>query len=750
MEREEQFVKHKYIVPRSIEYRSYQVKAALHAINQNTLIILPTGTGKTVIGLLAIAKWIELHPNTKIIFIAPTRPLVDQHYQFLKKNLAISSEEIVWMSGEIPPLKRRYLWSRKVIISTPQVVYNDLVKGFFSMESNWLIIFDEAHRAVKEHPYAKISRLISSISPRIIGLTASPGDVSKTKEIMSNLQIGEVVLLTRRDEELRKYLQPIRWRLITIIPSPQLNYAIELIKKTISNKVMKFNNLLDTLDISLRIIEKRISYTYLDDLRNQLEKLYLENKIPNTTRKECLLILNQLIILDKLLTYIESYSYKAFIDYYEKLRSKALRRSLVAKLLLNDNNLNEAYVIIKELDVNGYIHPKIKKLVELLSNKKGKSIVFTSLKSVALEIHSILNSHGIPSLYLIGQNKGRKVIGMKQKEQIMTLRKFTSDDYSVLIATHVGEEGLDISEVTNVFFYDNPISAIRRIQREGRTGRTQPGNVYFLVMKNTRDEARYWAGLVKEKRLYDELKGIKAKVISMEEKIKPLTEFIQEGISVAEENIEDIKVFVDYRERSGDIINHLKSNGIKVVLDNLAIGDYIIGNYIIERKTMEDFASSIIDGRVFKQLKQLKNTGGKVLVIIEGELVDFVKKLDLNVYTGAIMTILEDYNIPLLITQSSKETAEFIVTLVKRLSQRKDKYARLRLEKKPLELKEIQKYVLAGIPGINTVLAEKLLSEFGSIYAIANAELKELMKVEGIGSQLAKRIYDVFHTKYTK
>ena len=749
MEREEQFVKHKYIVPHSIEYRTYQVKAALHAINQNTLIILPTGTGKTVIGLLAIAKWIELHPNTKIIFIAPTRPLVDQHYQFLKKNLAINSEEIAWMSGEIPPLKRRYLWSKKVIISTPQVVYNDLVKGFFSIDSNWLIIFDEAHRAVKEHPYAKISRLISPISPRIIGLTASPGDVSKTKEIMSNLQIGEVVLLTRRDEELRRYLQPIRWRLITIAPSPQLNYAIELIKKTISNKIMKFNSLLNTLDVSLRIVEKRISYTYLDDLRNQLEKLYLENKIPNTTRRESLLILNQLIILDKLLTYVESYSYKAFIDYYEKLRSKALRRSLVAKLLLNDNNLNEAYVIIKELDANGYLHPKIEKLVELLSNKKGKSIVFTSLKSVALEIYSILNSHGISSLYLIGQNKGRKVIGMRQKEQIMTLRKFTSDNYSVLIATHVGEEGLDISEVTNVVFYDNPISAIRRIQREGRTGRTQPGNVYFLVMKNTRDETRYWAGLVKEKRLYDELKGIKAKVISMEEKIKPLTEFIEKGISMAEENI-DIKVLVDYRERSGDIINHLKNKGISVILDNLTIGDYIIGNYIIERKTMEDFASSIIDGRIFKQLKQLKNTGGKVLVIIEGELIDFVKKLDLNVYTGAVMTILEDYNIPLLITQSSKETAEFIVTLAKRFSQRKDKYARLRLEKKPLELKEIQKYVLAGIPGINTVLAEKLLNEFGSIYAIANAELKELMKVEGIGPQLAKRIYDVFHTKYTQ
>ncbi len=750
MEREERYIKHELVRPGSIEYREYQVRAASLAINRNTLIVLPTGTGKTVIGLLIIAEWIKRNPDSKIILIAPTRPLVNQHYNFLKKYLMINYNEIVYLSGEIPPFKRNNLWKKRLIVSTPQVVFNDIINFKIKVKDNWLVIFDEAHRSVKEHPYAKIARLINvSSSPRIVGLTASPGDLHKTKEIMSNLKIDDIIALTRSDEDLKKYLQPVRWKLVNVIPPPQVVYAIDLLKKVISSKVTKFNSLFDNTDSHISLMNKMLSYTKLDELRNKIERLYLDNKISNHIRKESLTLINQLIMLDKLLTYLESYSYKSFIEYYQKIRSKALRRSLTAKLLLNDRMLNDAYILIKELDDQGYVHPKIEKLVNILGEVKGKSIVFTSIKNVAFEICEVLNKNGLKSLYLVGQNKKKgSAFGMKQKDQVLTLKQFSIGDYRVLVSTHVGEEGLDISEVSNVFFYDNPISAIRRIQRQGRTGRTSPGNIYFIIMKGTRDESRYWAGLSKERKLLEELKELKPKIISMENKIKPLTDYLTQKQLKTESLDDNFIVYIDYRERSGDITNYLREAGVKIELTDLEVGDYLIGNYIIERKTMDDLAASIVDGRIFKQLSALKSQSGKAIMVIEGNLIDFTKKLDLNVYSGILLSIIEDFDIPLIITNSSKETAEFFKAIIRRLNIKKDKYAKLRLEKKPMELRDIQKFVLAGIPGINKVLAEKLLNTFGTLSSIANASPKQLMKVEGIGPQLARRIYEVFHKEF--
>ncbi len=750
MAEEKQYVSHRYIVENTVEYRSYQVKAASSSIKNNTLVVLPTGTGKTIIAILASAYWLERHPNAKVIMVAPTRPLVDQHLNLFRKSLRINWDKICGLTGETPPSKRASLWSKQVIIATPQVVYNDIVKGFVPVKDDWLIIFDEAHRAVKEHPYAKIARLVNiSRRPRIIGLTASPGDLNKTKEIMANLQIRNLILLTRRDIELRRYLQPIKWNVVEINPPPQLRYALELVRDVINRKIDRLNDYVSKYSKELTINFRKLSYTVLDNLRSRIEEFFIADVIPGRVRNELNILINQLIMLDKLLSYLESYSYKLFNQYYERIRAKALRGSIPSKMLMGDPKLNEAYMIIKEMEKNNYLYPKMEELIRLLKASTGKTIVFTSIKSVALEICDVLNHNSIKALYLVGQTKSRKDVGMRQSEQVSVIRRFSSSDYNVLVATHVGEEGLDISEVKNVIFYDNPISAVRRIQREGRTGRSRPGNIHFLITRGTRDESRYWAGVSKEKRLYDELKSLKPELIDMDEKVKPLTEYIDNYGDKHDIKLGlGIEIVVDYRERSGDIVSYLKENGFNVRLDNLMAGDYLIGNYLVERKTMDDFATSIVDGRIFRQLKLLKDAGGHPIIIIEGNIVEFTKKLDLNVYTGTVLTIIDDFKVPVIITSSSKETADFIASIAKRVSKAGDKYVKLRFERKPLDIKDIQRYVLAGIPGINNVLADKLLKAFGSIERIACADYRELMKVEGIGQQLAKRIYEVFHSKY--
>jgi Fanconi anemia group M protein len=176
----------------------------------------------------------------------------------------------------------------------------------------------------------------------------------------------------------------------------------------------------------------------------------------------------------------------------------------------------------------------------------------------------------------------------------------------------------------------------------------------------------------------------------------------------------------------------------------------MVGRYLIERKAMLDLAQSIIDGRVFQQLKELKRQNAEIVLIIEGKTIDFTKRLDERVLAGILISIIEDYKVPIYRTATDRESAEIIYTLLQRQIVERKEYHRIRLERKPLEIYEIQKFLLAGIPGIDSVLADKLLTKFGTLEKLAKASLKELVKVEGIGENLAKRIYNVFHETYPK
>jgi Fanconi anemia group M protein len=98
---------------------------------------------------------------------------------------------------------------------------------------------------------------------------------------------------------------------------------------------------------------------------------------------------------------------------------------------------------------------------------------------------------GIQSEILIGK-AGQT--GLKQQEQVEVVQRFRDGITRVLVATRVGEEGLDISEVNLVVFYDNVPSSIRFVQRKGRTGRKNTGRLIVLIAKDTIDEAYYWIG----------------------------------------------------------------------------------------------------------------------------------------------------------------------------------------------------------------------------------------------------------------
>lgn len=167
-------VKHPLIVPGSVESRTYQLTLAKLALEDSSMIVLPTGLGKTVVALLVMAN--RLERGGRVLFLAPTKPLVEQHAEFLRSHLRA---ETMIFTGEIPPHERSELWrnSAQVVVSTPQVIENDLVGEKIDLSQVELMIFDEAHRAVGNYSYVYIANkyMDQAKDPLILGLTASPG-----------------------------------------------------------------------------------------------------------------------------------------------------------------------------------------------------------------------------------------------------------------------------------------------------------------------------------------------------------------------------------------------------------------------------------------------------------------------------------------------------------------------------------------------------------------------------------------------
>ncbi|MFX0020596.1 MAG: DEAD/DEAH box helicase, partial [Candidatus Hermodarchaeota archaeon] len=168
-----------FIKELNIEYRKYQFEIAKKCVNKNSLVVLPTGLGKTIIAVFVTAYTLENFPRkSKIIILAPTRPLINQHYETFKKLLTIPEKQFVVLTGKVNPEKRTELFTKhQIVFYTPQTLRNDLVKRRYSLNNTCLIIFDEAHHASGDYPYPLIADEYLDQNPdgNILALTASPG-----------------------------------------------------------------------------------------------------------------------------------------------------------------------------------------------------------------------------------------------------------------------------------------------------------------------------------------------------------------------------------------------------------------------------------------------------------------------------------------------------------------------------------------------------------------------------------------------
>ncbi len=165
-----EYLEHRFLKKNSIESRDYQVNLANQAKSENCLVVLPTGLGKTAVALQVIAEYLSKGTGG-ILFLAPTRVLAHQHYEFLKNNLTI--EDIALITGEDLINKRKKLWMNSVICATPEITKNDLDRQLVSSEQFSLVVFDEAHRTIGDYAYSGIAQRLANSNVRIMGMTAT-------------------------------------------------------------------------------------------------------------------------------------------------------------------------------------------------------------------------------------------------------------------------------------------------------------------------------------------------------------------------------------------------------------------------------------------------------------------------------------------------------------------------------------------------------------------------------------------------
>ena len=465
-----QYIEKKYIQKNSIEKRDYQVNLADQAVKENCIVVLPTGLGKTAVALHVIAEYLSKGTGG-VLFLAPTRVLVHQHYEFLKSNLTL--DDISLITGEDTVQKRTKLWNNSIICATPEITKNDLDRQIVSPNQFTLVIFDEVHRTVGDYAYSGIAERFENFPVRIIGMTATlPSEKEKATEILTRLKISSVAERTEDSPDVKPYIQETHTEWINVELPPELKSIQTLLKLALDERydTLQKNGIKLTEQQSLSAL-LRIRQFVLNQNRRSAKPLFTAIRIHYA------------------LNILEAHGVTPFLKFCE--RAKAKKGAGVKELFEIDPNFTRAIQLANEAQSRGIEHSKIPKLKEIIESVPGKALIFTSYRDSVDLIFNKLTEMGVSAGILIGK---AGETGLKQKKQIETVQNFRDGLFRVLVATRVGEEGLDIAEVNQVIFYDNVPSSVRFIQRRGRTGRKDTGKLVVLIAKNTIDETYYWIG----------------------------------------------------------------------------------------------------------------------------------------------------------------------------------------------------------------------------------------------------------------
>ena len=733
----------------SIERRSYQEAIAKNALRVNTLVCLPTGLGKSIVAAFVAATRLQQAPNKSVVMLAPTKPLVLQHFRTFRGLLKLDQGEMVWLTGEVGPDERVNLWHKRLIFSTPQVFMNDLLTGKLSLDTFSLMIFDEAHRAVGDYPYVFIAeRYAAAEGNLILGLTASPGSSEQDiREICENLHLQWVEARSLQSEDVRPYVGGIavEWVMVKL---PQIFYDV---KRDLESFLRdKLRTIRDHGYLETAAMDR----VRLRDVLAARQRILNDVASGNRDAKIYLAYVYAAIHAIRATEFLETQGFPALKEHLDGLKEQGSKRMTPGlKMLLDDERMTRVKDIVDGLVAREVDHPKVTELIKSvragLALGARRIMVFTNYRATAARLVAVLNKvEGVSAVRLVGQASKERDRGLTQKKQTMVLDDFKAGTYNVLVATQIGEEGLDIVECDQVVFYDTVPSAVRYIQRRGRTGRKGPGKALILIAKGTRDEAYYWISQRREREMAHAIRQFVAARKEFTPDQSKIEKFMSSNVK-EEKLVEQIVVVADSRELGALVTRELAKLGALVKSETLQVGDFILSDrVVVERKEVDDFASSIIDGRLFQQAVKLKDAYAKPVIIVEGDTLTGSGRVRPEAMMGAYASLLIDYGIPIVWTEKPSETAQLMYAISRREQFQDKRTPRVMTVVKPKSLQDQQEFIVSSLPNVDNTRAKKLLTTFHTPQRVFQASKEELMLVPGIGEKISEEIRRVLSTNY--
>ena len=764
------YISHPLIRKDMIEQRLYQLSVASSALKSSCLAVLPTGLGKTIVALMVIAARLN-DLGGKVLILSPTKPLVEQHSDFFRQ--ALPDCTVATFTGSIPPEKRAELWKdSQVIVSTPQVIENDLRARRIDLRDVVHITFDEAHRAVGRYAYVYIAKRYfedlgagagadvdagagagaDAKSRLVLGITASPGSNPETiADVCENLHIECVEVKSETDSDVIPYLhdRDIEWVRVDI-PS-EIKELKQVLEKVLLGSCSKLK------DLGF-YVSPDSSKRELLDLQSKLHAQVAEGGDRDSF--SAISVLAEIFKISHAIELGETQGVEALQRYFDRLNAEARSGSgsKASKRLAMDPDMRCAIAMLSACDEE---HPKldaVRRIVadQLRGNLDSRVIVFTNFRDSAEMVTKALSEvDGVSAVRFVGQASKYKDKGLTQKQQTEIISKFRSGEYNTLVATSVAEEGLDIPSTDLVLFYEPVPSEIRTIQRKGRTGRKRAGRIVVLIAKGSRDEAAYWISARKETKMLATIANMsgsrsKSKSVSMSMS-RPIKEPAIEQKQLAEFSGEGLVAYIDHREIRSGVSQIIEAAGVEVVMRTLEIGDYLLSDRVcVERKTTSDFISSLISGRreLFGQISDLARTFDKPVLIIEGNDLYGQRQIHPNAVRGALTAIAIDFGVPILMSKDAEDTALMLAAIARREQQDHGREVAMHGTRSAMMLPQQQEYVVSAMPEIGPVVAKNLLRHFGTVAAVMSASREELMAVELVGPKTADRIREVVAEVY--
>jgi Fanconi anemia group M protein len=508
------YVVHPMVRDGVIEDRGYQRRFVEKALEANTLAVLPTALGKTVIAELVAAELLHRHPGCRILFMAPTKPLALQHRESVLKHLKLREDEVAAVTGETAA--RASVWNNprvRFVTATPQAVWNDYRRGLVRLEEFALLVFDECHRSRSRYAYTRLAEeyIRRCPYPLILALTASPGsEEEKVVEVIKNLWIEQVVWMSEEDEEVSKYIPGIRVGWVRVKLPAEYEQIRDEIKRMIESVIARLRES-GLLRMPIEAVNRKVLVGLMNRIRAEIDSGV---KGPNI---HYMTLLSAALSLYHAQELIESQHVYSLKNYLEEISRSELRSH---KTIASTPDFRNLVRMVNQCMVD---HSKVDALASTLeahfAEKPGdRVLVFANIRATAEVLVDRLRDRGYRAALFIGRAEGKHGPKMSQDEQMKTLRAFREGVYNVLVATSVGEEGLDIPECGLVVFYEPAVSGIRYIQRRGRTGRKLPGKAVILVADKTVDEYYFREGYRRARRMDKILKQASQKTVKIDRK----------------------------------------------------------------------------------------------------------------------------------------------------------------------------------------------------------------------------------------